>query len=226
MKSVPHTAIHVPDDERTRWLEELSTDKYGWPIYQQDRLDAALSCCRSIRCAVDGGAHVGLWSHALALEFDKVVAVEPIFELAECLRENVRAMPNGARVQVVRKALSDTRGQLVDIVGSSRKSVAWRIAEATETVSDKLERRQVETIRIDDLGLTACDLIKLDVEGHEFAALRGAEQTLRMHRPVVILEEKHDPQTLATSFLRSLGYRTVTKKKHDVIMMYEGARYA
>jgi len=41
---------------------------------------------------------------------------------------------------------------------------------------------------IDDLGLAACHLLKLDIEGMEVEALRGAEQTVRAHRPLIYVE--------------------------------------
>src|SRR4030095_13809625 len=48
----------------------------------------------------------------------------------------------------------------------------------------------VEMITIDSLGLDAVGLIKLDIQGSETIALRGAEETLRRCRPVVLIEEK------------------------------------
>jgi len=46
----------------------------------------------------------------------------------------------------------------------------------------------LETKKIDDLGLTSCDLIKIDVEGYEVQVLDGAQQVLQELRPLVILE--------------------------------------
>jgi len=46
----------------------------------------------------------------------------------------------------------------------------------------------IETKRIDDLELTTCDLIKIDVEGFEGQVLDGAQQVLRKWKPLVILE--------------------------------------
>jgi hypothetical protein len=45
-------------------------------------------------------------------------------------------------------------------------------------------------MRIDDLGLAACDAILLDVEGHELPALQGAEVTVAQFSPVIVLEDK------------------------------------
>jgi hypothetical protein len=46
----------------------------------------------------------------------------------------------------------------------------------------------VQVTRLDLLGLPAPDLMKIDVEGHEADVLRGAQQTIRQNRPMIIFE--------------------------------------
>jgi FkbM family methyltransferase len=55
---------------------------------------------------------------------------------------------------------------------------------------------------LDDLGLSP-DFVKLDVQGHEHAALLGLESTLRRSRPVLLVEAPGDD---VRGFLDSLGY--------------------
>jgi hypothetical protein len=41
---------------------------------------------------------------------------------------------------------------------------------------------------VDDIGLNACDLIHLDIEGYEYYAILGATETIKKFKPVVVLE--------------------------------------
>ena len=45
--------------------------------------------------------------------------------------------------------------------------------------------------RIDDLNLTQCDLIHLDIEGYEYFALLGAMSTIKKYSPVIALESQN-----------------------------------
>jgi hypothetical protein len=46
----------------------------------------------------------------------------------------------------------------------------------------------IPTIRIDDLNLTDCNLMQLDVEGYELNALLGAAKTIDKFKPVLCVE--------------------------------------
>lgn len=70
---------------------------------------------------------------------------------------------------------------------------------------------KVRTMSIDQLGLKACDLIKLDVEGMELQALEGARATIVGYRPVVYVERNPDKskRQAVLRFLQGLGYFTL-----------------
>jgi len=60
--------------------------------------------------------------------------------------------------------------------------------------------REIDFVTIDDCiaeyGLPAPDLIKIDVEGYQAKALRGAMGTIRARKPIIIIE-LHDPEKIA-----------------------------
>ncbi|HVX63577.1 MAG TPA: FkbM family methyltransferase [Pirellulales bacterium] len=65
----------------------------------------------------------------------------------------------------------------------------------------------VPLVRIDDLGLTACDFIKVDVEGMEREVLEGATETLRRFKPLLYLADDRPRNSDALrDLLETLGY--------------------
>lgn len=70
----------------------------------------------------------------------------------------------------------------------------------------------VQMYRIDDLKLSTCDLIHLDVEGYETKAILGAEDTIRKFNPVVITERSG-----GEADLKRLGYEKYKKLRMDTI---------
>ena len=67
------------------------------------------------------------------------------------------------------------------------------------------------------------DFIKLDLEGYEIFAIRGAERTIKEYHPVMLVEYKHWKrfgQEGATELLEKWGYKTVADIKPDKVMIY------
>lgn len=111
-------------------------------------------------------------------------------------------------------ALSDKAGRevfripLVDEVAYA----GWGTLEPTPLFEGRETRDfEVELARLDDLGLDPVGLIKIDVEGHELAVLRGGRQTIRRDRPAILLEseERHRPGVLEELFawMAEAGYQ-------------------
>lgn len=72
---------------------------------------------------------------------------------------------------------------------------------------DLRARELVPQVPLDRFGWDRLDLLKIDVEGMEFEALRGAEATIRRCKPILYVEYiKVDPQRLAETII-SYGYR-------------------
>lgn len=71
----------------------------------------------------------------------------------------------------------------------------------------------VEIRRLDDEPLGAVGFIKIDVEGHEMSVLRGAENLIATHRPVLLIEieQRHTgrPTAEVISTIEALGYRAL-----------------
>ncbi len=80
--------------------------------------------------------------------------------------------------------------------------------------------RTVRIAAIDELDLPPPTLMKVDTEGHEEQVFRGAERTLRAHRPLIVFEHRllmmESQQQLIgpLTYLESLGYRLFLPQFH------------
>lgn len=70
---------------------------------------------------------------------------------------------------------------------------------------ERIEENNFKIVTIDSMNVRPV-AIKLDVQGHEMAALRGAENTLKICRPMILLERSGDDGRIG-EYLVGLGYR-------------------
>lgn len=156
---------------------------------------------------LDVGANRGIYAYHALPHFRTVLAVEAHPALIAPLRAVL--VPNG---KVLPVALSDRIGTAtLQIPVRGRRDVATRSSLNADANPGFVTRDvEVPTTTIDALGLDALSLIKIDVEGHEFAVLNGAVETLRSQKPVCIVEceERHNSGGVgrAFRFFAGLGY--------------------
>ncbi|HEY0282311.1 MAG TPA: FkbM family methyltransferase [Rhizomicrobium sp.] len=143
--------------------------------------------------AVDVGANEGYWSLQLVRYAKHVHAFEPN---PICLAQLRRVLPR--RVALHEVALSDSSG--TKSLRFDPNNTGIGTIESGNPLDNnvgikQIETRDVSTTCLDDFQLNGVELIKIDVEGHEEAVLRGAAATLERNRPTVIceIEERHNP---------------------------------
>lgn len=92
------------------------------------------------------------------------------------------------RIEIVPNPLWSSSGQILYVEGVG--------PAAHITTSPKaVDAKQVQTLKIDDLAtskqLARVDFIKMDIEGAELEALKGAEETIRRYRPKLAISVYH-----------------------------------
>ena len=181
-------------------------------LYDVEEMSFLLAWLRAGDTFLDVGANIAPYS-LLATSVDGVRAVA--FEPDEVGRR--RAAANAAlngvtdRLELVASAVGDHDGDA--LFTDDHQPTAHLIDDAAAAddpaVEDRRRGRKVPIVRLDsyeaDNDLGRVGLVKVDVEGHELAVLRGAAGLLERHRPALILEV-NDPVAPLAEWIDRHGY--------------------
>lgn len=148
-------------------------NKLDWN-YQKNRLDLSMQFINNFEVCVDIGSHCGLWSKHLVKLFKHVYAFEPVLEHRECFIKNVR---------------SDNYTLYPYALGDENKKVSMKTNNSSTMDTYVIPGNDVECKQLDAFDLKP-DFIKIDTEGYEYYILLGAENTIKQHKPVIILEQQ------------------------------------
>jgi FkbM family methyltransferase len=163
-------------------------------ILQAYRCQRALVDASPGDVVIDAG---GCWGDTALLFADKVGAEGKVFsfefmpENLAIFRENLNANPSqGARVSVVENAVWSESGKPMSVSSGGPGTIVRPASESSEDSA-------TTTITIDDFvldqKLERLDLIKMDIEGAEFDALKGASDAIRRFRPNLAICVYHSP---------------------------------
>ncbi|WP_375485170.1 FkbM family methyltransferase [uncultured Jatrophihabitans sp.] len=165
---------------------------------------------------IDVGAHHGVYTYHLARlvgPTGHVVAYEPQPALARYLSAGVAGPGWRDRVELRARALSDTAGTTVLHVPLDNGRPVIGRATLGDAVDDAVDV-DVATAVLDDEPMPGpLRFMKVDVEGHELALLKGAQGLLTRDRPTLLVEVEVEHagtervRHLATLLLDDLGYQ-------------------
>jgi FkbM family methyltransferase len=112
--------------------------------------------------------------------------IEPDEKNYELAAHYVENHPGNCIAGVIRAAVGNQSGR---VSFHATGDCGSRVVEDGE--------RRIRCIRLDDVSFSyAPTFVKLDIEGAELSALRGAEQLIRQHRPILAVCLYHNPQDL------------------------------
>src|ERR1700684_3808241 len=148
--------------------------------------------CRKDAVALDIGANEGFFAHHLLPLASSVVAFEPLPLMLSRLRKNY-----ASKMEIHGVIISDSEGQAelrypaggyMSATIAASNSAALESGRVIETVVSPMKT-------LDSFNLTNVGFVKIDVEGHEEAVLRGGINTLRREKPnlMIEIEERHAP---------------------------------
>ncbi len=163
---------------------------YDHPLVHVRRDDVVIDC----------GAHIGGFTRiALQAGARLVVAIEPEAANLRAFRRNFEQELKTARVLLIPKGVWETTGKLP--LHISKTGDSHSIIFAQKGPGDE----EIEVTTLDDLAgelkLQKVDFIKMDIEGSEANALRGARQVIQRWKPRMAISSYHvkgDPAAMCT----------------------------
>lgn len=169
--------------------ESIALNLFCFGLYEQPTLTTLLSTLTAGSTLLDGGANIGAISIPIAkLRPDvTIIAVEGDPTISDYLRRNVAA--NGLdNILVVNSLLgAQDRTMTAFYKAPERKFGMGSLGNHFAAESISLPQRTIDSLAV-DFG-RRFDVIKLDIEGSEALALRGASETLAASpAPTVVFE--------------------------------------
>lgn len=192
------------------WFVAPGRDHRRHMLSRVTDVDVAVKHCRKTAVAVQAGGYIGMWPIRMAKFFSIVHTFEPVPANYECLEENVKHIRG---VVTHRDVLSDKAGQPISM--KFHKMWGSHVIDAPAEADGDIVTGLSTTI--DTLELPVCDLIYLDIEGHEIQALKGAAETIKRCKPVITLEVWEANRATYNAFMLALGYVEQQRTHSDVV---------
>lgn len=181
----------------------------------ESHLSLALRYCHDKRTVIQAGGHIGVWPLWLAKEFQRVITFEPDFDNWASLIVNIK---QEKKISCYYAALGARDGHI--ILKQNFNSTQTHVIENPKPIG-------ISQTTIDNSGILNVDLIVLDLEGYEYQALLGAEQTINRCSPIIMVENqimkwehKRDMKPnckLVEEWLEGHGYQRIDRIDKDVI---------
>lgn len=167
---------------------ERNPSSYSYPKFNWEE----------VSWVIDGGACEGFFSHlAIDRGVKKVLPVEPVEQILDGLKLAFESEVRSGRVDPVQGALDVSSGTSVFEVNAE---AAWE-SKITIAPDDDAATSVTRVWSIDDLaaekGLSGRGLIKMDIEGGEVGAIKGAATVLRDSKPYLAIAVYHEYQNAA-----------------------------
>jgi FkbM family methyltransferase len=205
---------YFPDDE-THFQPFLAVGEYQ--ILQREM---GLGVCTALgvpfNCAVDIGAHVGLWAKPLSRAYKKIICFEPNPANVECLRKNM----DGIHCDIHPFGLADVAARQSFYMpsdfhdnGHNSGAGSFGVFENRDATTGQADVKTLDSIHIPEINF-----IKMDVQGWEMNVLRGGQETLRRTQPIILCENHPERADLVAAFAQ-LGFEKVLRVvKEDIFV--------
>ncbi|WP_084476645.1 FkbM family methyltransferase [Actinokineospora enzanensis] len=171
--------------------------------YEQQELSIYEDLAKVSKTIVDIGGNIGIYAcvGARHLPADgRVVSFEPVPDNLTRLRQNLEQNDLQDKVTVAATAVGAEAGEITLHLA---EGLTGAHSVSAETVGTARGSVVVPMVRVDDYlteqGVGPIDVVKIDVEGFDVAALRGMSKTLQADSPTLLVE-------YAPALMRNCGF--------------------
>ncbi len=196
-------SIKIPGEQKHFMMDhfgyELENDLF-WNGLEHSREKVSvgiwLKLCKNANTIIDAGANTGVYSLVASCLDPKadVFAFEPVEKIHNRLRKNI--LLNHFNIKSFALALSDYTGEGHYYEPLTEHFYSVTVNKDIHVDGLSTEKKTLQTITLDqvirDNAIKKIDLMKLDVETHEPAVIRGFKDHLLVHRPDMLIEVLSD----------------------------------
>lgn len=195
------------EDKAIYWPTRLTTKDLPWLYHEifddfninPSSYDHPLMDLQNKKWVMDAGAAEGYFSvFSLLNTRASIIAVEPLALMRPALKQTLDLYADGRENVIVSAALSDKLGRSeiqvdFDHICDSALSSTARVVDssAANLVTESVAITTIDSLA-SEYSLGAKGLIKMDIEGYEMAALNGAVNLMKDHKPALAIAVYHD----------------------------------
>lgn len=185
---------------RSFWAQRLNGKMrgYGWLLAEHQWM-REISPAEQVKkgdVVIDCGAHIGVFTwRALEAGAAKVIAVEPDPANLESLRRNFPKEIAEGRLVLAPVAVWNSTGTMKLNLGGGGNTGINSLIHNHGARSIDVPLTTVDLL-VKEHGLDRVDYIKMDIEGAEREALKGARETLAKWKPRLMLDLNHMPDDM------------------------------
>ena len=194
--------------------EHIQQQLFWYGYYEKELSDLLKKSVKPGDVFLDLGANIGYFSLLVASNSPsaKVISFEPVAGLFQNMNDNI-SLNNIKNISTINVAVGEINEEK-ELFVSAPDNLGMSSFHQPENFSGKTERVRVVTIDdwFETSGLPGIDIIKLDIEGSELAALKGMKEVLQEQKPFLIVEI--NPGTLSMFNLRPSDIYDHLKQLH------------
>ena len=201
-------------------IETIGFEIFINGIYESDTHEFLLKRIPSNAIVLDLGANIG----SIVIPICKrrkdlrVICVEASPWVFEYLKKNVGQ--NGlTNIEIVNRAILDSDGKEIDFFGPTGK-----FGKGSLTPNYTNESVKVSTIRVDTLlkerGIPKVDIVKIDIQGFEYFAFKGASELLQpADAPDILFEFEDWAEREASGLAEGSAQKILKEYGYDLYLL-------